>query len=75
MFHPAAVGVDGRVNLFVGNVSSLLSPFFHMLILCSCHTVYVGKTSRISSAAQALCFVQTSVLIRRVIGVEGTELS
>lgn len=21
MFHPAAVGVDGRVNLFVGNVS------------------------------------------------------
>lgn len=22
MFHPAAVGVDGRVNLFVGNVST-----------------------------------------------------
>lgn len=55
MFHPAAVGVDGRVNLFVGNVSIRVIRMISRRrtdisnTSVSCPTVFVGKTSKTSS--------------------------
>jgi hypothetical protein len=72
MFHPAAVGVDGRVNLFVGNVSdfSLLreqfcffdvQTFAFFRSLPSCPIESAGKTSKTSFVERVPFSARTSL--------------
>lgn len=68
---PSAVGQDGRVNLFVGNVS--IDTFKRQGSPDdSFHIAFDGRISRICSEKPERCCVQMSAWVQTT-GAEGTE--